>query len=143
MNYYTFRITEKDNGYFFYFISALNDGELALEQAEFVISNDEKNPMCQYLCSVNFDDVVVEATPNISIMDVINKNFGADDKNMQVSQSYVSLIPPPKPARPAKREAKPKVEKEPKPKAAPKPKAKKGQTNVNISTDGTTLDMNK
>ena len=107
MNYYVFKITEKDNGYFFYFLSALNDTVLALEQAEFVIANDEKSQMCQYLMTVNFDEVTVEATPDVTYMDVINKKIPADDKNMLVSTSYISLIPPPKPAK-AKREAKPK-----------------------------------
>jgi len=68
----------------------------------------------------DFDNMTIEKV-NMNPIDVINKNFLANDKNMLISDSFKSLIPPPKP----KREPKKKAEKEPKEKKEPKPRGKK------------------
>ena len=65
-------------------------------------------------------------------VDVINKTYQPDDKNMLVSSSFVPLIPPPK----KKREAKPKADK-----PAPKPRSKKSTQKVEISTEPVTVTM--
>ena len=59
---------------------------------------------------------------------------------MNISDSYISLIPPPK----VKRVPKPKAEKQPKEKKEPKQRgAKKSTQNVQISTEPQILNMNQ
>ena len=133
MNYSVFKLTESDNGYFFFFLSPFdgNDMELVAEQIEHYIAN-VPTQMNQYLMNVDFDTVKIEKV-DIPITSVISNSFQSDDKNMLVSTSYVSLIPPPK----QKRISKPKAEgKEPKPKAQPKPRGKKAAQAVEINTNG-------
>ena len=93
--------------------------------------------MNQYLHSIDFDNVKVEIV-HINPIDVINHNFPPDEKNMLISSSYISLIPPPK----AKRTPKPKADKPPKEKK--EHKAKKGAKTVQkvqISTEPQVLKM--
>ena len=75
---------------------------------------------------------------NISTIDVLNKAFQPDEKNMLISTAFVSHIPPPKEKK--KRETKPKEPKEPK--KEPKPRSKKSSQKVDISTENTTVVMN-
>ena len=120
MNYNVFKLSESENNYYFYFISPFSEqnNELALESIEHYISN-ESTQMNQYLHNINFDEVKIEKV-NMNPIDVINKNFPADDKNMLISDSYKAFIPLPKEKK--KREVKPK---EPKEKKDPKPRGKK------------------
>ena len=120
MNYNVFKLSESENNYYFYFISPFSEqnNELALESIEHYISN-ESTQMNQYLHNINFDEVKIEKI-NMNPIDVINKSFAPDDKNMLVSNSFVALIPLPKEKK--KREVKPK---EPKEKKDPKPRGKK------------------
>ena len=137
MNYNVFRLTENTNGFYFYFLSLFSETNIdsAMESIEHYISN-ESTPMNQYLNIIDFDAVKIEKV-NISPIDVINKSFSNDEKNMLISDSWKSLIPPPKEPK-KKREAKPKPEKEPK---QAKPRGKKAP-HVNISTEPTTVQMN-
>ena len=137
MNYNVFRLTENTNGFYFYFLSLFSETNIdsAMESIEHYISN-ESTPMNQYLNIIDFDAVKIEKV-NISPIDVINKSFSNDEKNMLISDSWKSLIPPPKEPK-KKREAKPKPEKEAK---QAKPRAKKSNQ-VNISTEPTVVQMN-
>ena len=122
MNYQTFKLTENTNGYYFFFISPFSEqnNELALESIEHYISN-ESTQMNQYLHNINFDEVKIEKI-NMNPIDVINKSFAPDDKNMLVSNSFVALIPLPKEKK--KREVKPKE---------PKPVKPRGKKCVNVA----------
>ena len=110
MNYYAYKFTENDHGYFFYFLSPFDGKEIDLvqESVEHYISN-EPSDMNKYLMSVNFDEVKIERVIGVTAMDIINNSFPSDPKCMNVSTEYVSLIPPPKPKRQpkAKAQAKP------------------------------------
>ena len=124
MNYNVYKFQELDNGYYFFLLSLFSEkhAECASEQIEHYISN-EPTQMNQYLHSIDFDNVKVEIV-HINPIDVINKTLPSDDKCMNVSDSYISLIPPPK----AKRTPKPKADKPVKEKK--EPKAKKGAKTV-------------
>ena len=137
MNYHAYKFTENDHGYYFYFLSPFNGEEMDLveESIEHYIANDVKNPMCEYLNHIDFDNVKIEKVIGGSVMDIVNNSFPQDDKNMSVSDSYKPLIPPPKP----KRTPKPKADK---PTKEPKAKGKKSTQKVDISTENTTLNMN-
>ena len=131
MNYYGFKLTEADHGYYFYFLSPFDgqDIDLVAESIEHYISN-VPTEMNKYLVTVNFDEVKIERVISTSAMDIINNQFPNDTKCMNVSNEYVSHIPPPKPKR------------TPKPKGEAKPKGKKSTQKVEISTENTTLNMN-
>ena len=107
MQFQTYKISEQDNGYFLYTISSLSDPELVLETMEFSIANEPQKQMNQYLMTSDFDKVICEQV-SISPIDVINNTLPQDDKCINVSSSYISLIPPPKIA--SKRVPKPKAE---------------------------------
>ena len=108
MNLNVFEIQENDNEFYFYTISNLDDTELVLQTIEFSITNEPEKPINQYLMTVNFDNVKIEKL-SISPIDVINRSFPFDSKCMNVSQDYISFIPPPKEKK--KSEIKPKAEK--------------------------------
>ncbi len=138
MNYNVYKFQETDNGFYFYFLSPFSEQniEYVAESIEHYISN-EHTPMNDYLHTVDFDAVQITRV-SISPIEVINKSFPHDDKNMLVSDSYKALIPPPKP----KREPKKKAEKEPKEKKEPKPRGKKSTQRVEICTEPQILNMN-
>ena len=124
MNYNVFKLSESENNYYFYFLSPFSESnmEFVSESIERYISN-EQTLMNQYLHIIDFDNVKIERA-QLSPIEVINKSFASDDKNMLSSDSFKSLIPPPK----AKREPTTKAENEPK--KEPKPRGKKC---VNVS----------
>ena len=82
--------------------------DLVEESIEHYIAN-VPSEMNKYLDSIDFDNVKVERVIGVSAMDIINRSFSQDDKNMLVSDSFKALIPPPKPKRQpkAKAQAKP------------------------------------
>ena len=135
MNFHVFKIQELENGFYFYFISLFNGENIDLvsESIEHYISN-ERNQINQYLNSIDFDTVKIDKV-HINPIDVINKTLPADEKCMNISDSYISLIPPPKVKRV------PKADKQAKEKKEPKPRAKKCTQNVSISTDPQILKM--
>ena len=137
MNFHTFKFSESENNFYFYFISPFSGENIDLvsEQIEHYISN-EPTQMNQYLNSIDFDTVKIEKV-SINPIDVLSNNFPPDEKNMLISTSYISLIPPPK----VKRVPKPKADKPAKEKKEPKPRAKKCTQNVSISTDPQVLKM--
>ena len=138
MNFHVFKFQELENGFYFFFISLFNGENIDLvsESIEHYISN-EPTQMNQYLNSIDFDTVKID-TAQINPIDVINNNFPPDEKNMLISTSYISLIPPPK----VKRVPKPKADKPAKEKKEPKQRgAKKSTQNVTISTEPQVLKM--
>ena len=93
--------------------------------------------MNKFLIHCDFDNVKIEKV-NISPIDVLNIAFQPDDKNMLISNSFISLIPMPKP-KPLRKKAET-TDKPPKKEAKPKPK-KQAQKAVTIDTANTTLQM--
>ena len=142
MNFHVFKFSEAENGFYFYFLSPFNGDNIDLvsESIEHYISN-ELTPMNQYLNNIDFSTVKVEKV-QMNPIDVINKSFQPDEKNMLISSSFVSLIPPPPPPK-VKKAPKPKADKPVKEKKEPKQRAKKGTPNVQISTEPVIVDMNK
>ena len=138
MNFHVFKFQELENGFYFYFISLFNGENIDIvsESIEHYISN-EHTQMNQYLNSIDFDTVKIDKV-QINPTDVINKTLPTDEKCMNISDSYISLIPPPK----VKRVPKPKADKPAKEKKEPKQRgAKKSTQNVSISTDPQVLKM--
>ena len=142
MNYHTYKFIDLENGYYFFFISPFRGDNIDLvsESIEHYISN-ELTPMNQYLNNIDFSTVKVEKV-QMNPIDVINKSFQPDEKNMLISSSFVSLIPPPPPPK-VKKAPKPNADKPVKEKKEPKQRAKKGTQNVQISTEPVIVDMNK
>ena len=134
MNYHGYKITEKDNGFYVFALLPFSDPELAMETFEFYVANTPQATMSQYLMHCDFDNVTLEKVL-MNPMDLINNNFPSEAKCMNVSNEYVSLIPPPKPKREAKKKAEPK---EPKP---AKPRGKKSTQKVEISLNKQNVDM--
>ena len=137
MNFHVFKFQELENGFYFFFISLFNGENIDLvsESIEHYISN-ERNQMNQYLNSIDFDTVKIDKV-HINPIDVINKTLPADQKCMNISDSYISLIPPPK----VKKTPKPKADKPAKEKKEPKPRAKKSTQNVTILSEPQVLKM--
>ena len=128
MNYHVYKLTEHQNNFYVYTISPFDDTELTMESFEHFVANSPQVPMCQYLMICDFDNMTIEKS-SMNPIEVINKSFPPDDKNMLISDSFKSLIPPPK----SKREPKKKSEKEPKEAKPVKPRGKKC---VNVAESG-------
>ena len=109
MNFHLFKITEKQNDFYVYYISLFDDPELTMETFEHWVSNSPQNQICQYLMSCDFDEMTTEKVIGISASDAINNRFPSDPKCMNISNDFVPLIPPAKPKRQpkAKAQAKP------------------------------------
>ena len=109
MNFHLFKITEKQNDFYVYYISLFDDPELTMETFEHWVSNSPQNQICQYLMSCDFDEMTTEKVIGISASDAINNSFPTDTKCMNISNDFVPLIPPAKPKRQpkAKAQAKP------------------------------------
>jgi len=125
MQYSSFKFQENDNGYFLYFVSPfpVDAIDLVSESLEHYIANIPTE-INQYLVNINFDNVqIVPST--ISPVDIINKNFPNEDKNMCLTDSWKALIPAPKPKRETKKKTDTADVKE---KKTPKPRAKKSNT---------------
>ena len=98
MNYYTFKISESENGYYVYFVYFFDDEYRARKTFEYVIASTLKSPIAQYLIECDIDCKVNKIKcekVSISPVDVINKNLPQDIKCMNISDDFVSLIPPP------------------------------------------------
>ena len=139
MKFHVFKFSEAENGHYFLFISPFNGDNIDLvsESIEHYISN-ELTPMNQYLNNIDFSTVKVEKV-QMNPIDVINKSFQPDEKNMLISSSFVSLKPLPPPPK-VKKAPKPKADKPVKEKKEPKQRAKKGTQNVQISTEPVIVD---
>ena len=67
---------------------------LLVKSIELYISNN-RNQTNHYLGSVDFDTVKIDKA-HIHPIHVINNTLPAAEKSMNISESYISLIPPPK-----------------------------------------------
>ena len=100
MNYYTFKISESENGYYVYFVYFLDDEDRAMKTFEYAIASTLQSPISQYLIKCDIDCKINKIKCEkvfISPVDVINKNLPQDIKCMNISDDFVSLIPPPTP----------------------------------------------
>ena len=128
MNVY--KIVDTVNGYYHYIVSQISDGSIVLEHQEHYSAHCPENPINLYYNTVvGWDNIMIEKVTDVKPIDVINGNYSADPKNMDTSDEYKKLLPPPKEPR-VKKEPK-----EPKPKKEPKPRAKKAGK-VSIDTEG-------
>ena len=59
MNYSVYKITENENGFYFFIVSPFENANLAMETAEFYVSNSPQIPMCQYLMICDWDNMNV------------------------------------------------------------------------------------
>ncbi len=100
--------------------------DLVAESLEHYIANISTE-INQYLVNINFDNVQIEPS-TLSPVDIINKNFPNEDKNMCLTDSWKALIPVPKPKRESKKKADTTDDKPVKEKKPPKPRAKKSNT---------------
>ena len=140
MNYSVYKFTESEHSFYFYFISHFDgeDIEVVSESIEHYISN-VPTEMNKFLIHCDFDNVKIEKV-NISPIDVLYKAFQPDDKNMLISNSFISLIPMPKP-KPSRKKAET-TDKPPKKEAKPRALKKQVQKAVTIDSANTTLQMN-
>ena len=120
INFYAYKLTEAENGYYMYLVSQVENPELFMEQVEHWVGNSDINdPIIKFLDSCDWDGIKIEKT-NVNPNDIINKSLPNDNKclNTNTSNDFLNCLPPQPPPKA------PKVKKEPKPKAE-KPKAKK------------------
>ena len=149
MNFYTFKLFEKVNGYYFYFISHIDHTDLNFNICESYADAFPDVPINQYFNIITdwSEDADIEKCDNISPIQVINKQFPTNDpKNMNMSDEYKKILAEEleKLQQKKSRSKKNKDQKdpnEPKPKPKPKPKGKKESTKVNIES-GQVLNFN-
>ena len=140
-NFYVYKIIETINNYYFYVISHVDDENIVLMQFEHTSANKPNLSMYRYLNDVvGWDHINIEKCGDVKAVDVINSTFVHDDKCMNISNAYESLIVEKKPKE--KKAPKEKVVKEKVVKEKKLPKQKANKSSVHIDTINTKLDMN-
>ena len=130
MKYSSYKIIDKNSGYYFYFISHLTDINAVCDSFEFPESNED-----EYRFFEQQADTVATELADIQPNDIISGKFPSDPKCINISDEYKKLILPPK----QKKQAKPKAEKQIKEKK--EPKGKKAQQCVQIDTEKTNVNF--
>ena len=144
MNFSTYKLLEKINGYYYYFISHIDHLDLNFNIAESYADAMPDEPINQYFNIITgwSEDVDIEKCDNISPMQVLNKSFPTHHtKNMNISDEYKKLTEQAIEQLKQKksRTKKPKDPNEEKPaKKTAKPRAKKS-----IDTNKVIIDTNK
>ena len=148
--FYTYKIFEKVNGYYYYFISHIDYLDLNFNTCESYADAMPDVPINQYFNIITgwSEDADIEKCDNISPIQVINKQFPTNDsKNMNISDEYKKILSDEfetlqqKKSR-SKKTKDPKDPNDAKPKAkAAKPKVKQESTKVNIES-GQVLNFN-
>ena len=92
MNFYVFKVSENINNYYYYYITHIEDVEFNVQVIESYAADFSDIPINQYMNLVVGWDNVKIVKDNISINDVINKNFTSDVKNMNISDDYKKLV---------------------------------------------------
>ena len=131
-----YQIFETINNYYFYVISQVDDKNIVLMQFEHTSANKSNEPLYNHLNSIGWDDIDIEKS-DIKAIDIINSSFVSDDKFMNISNSYTSLIPEKASKQKKEKIVKEKIVKE---KKVKEPKQKKEKT-VKIDTVNTQLNM--
>ena len=95
MNFYSYKIFEKVNGYYFYFISHIDHTDLNFNICESYADAFPDVPINQYFNIITdwSEDADIEKCDNISPIQVINKQFPTNDvKNMNVSNDFEKVL---------------------------------------------------
>lgn len=139
MNFQVFKIFEKVNNYYYYIISHIANEDLNLDIAESWASEEQENPINTYLSVIGFDNVDIQKCSDISPIQVINRSFPSDTKNMNVSDEFKTVLQ--EALKKLQEAKKPRAKKAkdpneaPKPKKEPKPRAKKSTTTGKVQID--------
>ena len=142
MSYQTFKIQDTVNNYYYYTISDIDDPEFVLDIRDSYAEDQPDLPINTYFNIMGFDNATCTKAPEISPIQVINKSYPSDPKNMLTSDEYKKVIEEvlaeqklkeEKKAARKNKKAEPKAAAEAKPKA--KPRAKK-TANVKIEPNG-------
>ena len=136
MPFYTFKVLDIVNNYYLYVISRLNDPELTLEHVEHASALHPEDPINSYFNFIGWESITIQPADNIKPADIANNTLPADDKCMNLSESYLKLIVVPEKK---KREPKKKDTNDTTKKVKPPAKVTKQKTNkqVHIENDQT------
>ena len=92
MNFYVFKISENINN-IYYYISHIEDIEFNIQVVESYAADFSDIPINQYMnLVVGWNNVKLEKVDSITPIDVINKTYPIDNKNMSVSDDYKKLV---------------------------------------------------
>ena len=125
MNFYVYNLIDGVNNYYLYDVSRCESPDIQIEHEEHYGSFFPEKVVNSYFDFVGWDNVEIQAITDVKAVDVVSGNIPADDKCMNLNDTYKSLIVDIPVAKKEKKQTKPKEQKEAKPKAKPKPKAKK------------------
>ena len=93
MNFYVFKISENINNFYYYCISHIEDIEFNIQVVESYAADFSDIPIIQYMnLVIAWNNVKLEKVDNITPIDVINKTYPSDSKNMSVSDDYKKLV---------------------------------------------------
>ena len=88
MNFNTFKIQDKVNGFYFYIVSHIDDPEFNRDVCESNALTDPQNPINQYLTLCVGWDSIESTKSDVQPITVLNKSYPQDPKNMAVSEEY-------------------------------------------------------
>ena len=92
MNFYVFKISENINNFYYYYISHIEDIEFNIHVVESYAADFSDIPINHYMnLVVGWNNVKLEKV-DISSIDVINKTYPSDNKNMSISDDHKKLV---------------------------------------------------
>ena len=93
MNFYVFNISENIDNFYYYYISHIEDIEFNIQVVESYAADFSDIPINQQMhLVVDWNNVKIEKVDNITPIDVINKTYSNDSKNMSVSDDYKKWV---------------------------------------------------
>ena len=128
MNFYVYKLIDGVNNYYLYVVSRCESPDMQIEHEEHYAYFFPDNLVNSYFNYIGWDNIEIQPVADIKAVDVVSGNITADDKCMNLNDTYKSLIVEIPVSKKEKKQAKPKEQKEAKPKAKPKPRAKKTAT---------------
>ena len=141
MNFHVVKISDSVNNFYYYFITHIENDDINFSIAESFGASEPENPINMYLNNVvGWDNIDVMPCPEISCIQVLNKSFAPDPKNMVISDEYkkvmeeaMSKIKEKKPRAKKVKEVNEATTSQPKPK--PKSRSKKAVADASVANN--------
>ena len=128
MNFYVYKVIDGINNYYLYDVSRCESPDMQIEHEENYACFFPDNLVNSYFDFIGWDNIEIQAITDVKAVDVVSGNIQADDKCMNLNDTYKNLIVEIPVAKKEKKAAKREEQKEAKPKFNSKPRAKKAAT---------------
>ena len=116
MNFYVYKLIDGVNNYYLYDVSRCESPDMQIEHEEHYACFFPDNLVNSYFDFIGWDNIEIQTVTDLQAVDFVSGNITADDKCMNLNDTYKSLIVEIPVSKKEKKQAKPKEQKEAKPK---------------------------